>query len=157
MAISPVGKRLPSISGHTLSRRKVRFPESLAGFPSVLLVAYRRGTQEDLDRWIEFISASAPHLVWYEVPTIPNLIWRPLAGWIDSGMRGGVPQEKWSKVVTIYEDATKLRDFIGDNGNDLTHLVVLDSEGVVAWFNPNGYSEQAASELVALLRRLEVK
>jgi hypothetical protein len=154
MANNPVGKRLPSISGETLSRLRVRFPENLVGSPAVLLVAYRRGTQHDLDRWIEFLSLKAPQLVWYEVPTIPSLIWRPLAGWIDAGMRSGVPQDKWSRVVTVYEDAAKLRGFIGDNGRDMTHLVVLNSDGIVVWFNPNGYSEEAASELLGHLRRL---
>jgi hypothetical protein len=157
MATNPVGKRLPSISGQTLSRSKVRFPESLAGYPAVLLVAYRRGTQQDLDRWIGFISANAPEVVWYEVPAIPSVIWRPLAGWIDSGMRSGVPQDKWSRVVTLYEDAAKLRDFIGDNGRDLTHMVVLNSEGTVVWFNTNGYSEEAASELLRFLRSLAME
>jgi hypothetical protein len=156
MKSNPIGKRLPSISGETLSRVKLRFPENLIGFPAVLLVAYRRGTQPDLDRWIEFISVNAPQLLWYEVPAIPSLIWRPLAGWIDSGMRSGVPQEKWLRVVTLYEDAAKLRDFIGDNGRDMTHLVVLNSEGVVVWFNSNGYSEETASELLRLLRRLDL-
>jgi len=157
MTNDPVGKRLPSISGETLSRLKVRFPDDLVGSPAVLLVAYRRGTQHDLDLWIEFLSLKAPQLVWYEVPTIPSLIWRPLAGWIDSGMRSGVPQDKWPSVVTLYEDAAKLRDFIGDNGRNLTHLVVLSSDGTVVWFNPNGYSEEAASELLGLLGHLASK
>jgi hypothetical protein len=157
MKVNPVGKRLPSISGQTLSSSRVRFPEDLLGFPSVLLIAYRRGTQQDLDRWIEFLSLKAPQLVWYEVPAIRNLIWRPLAGWIDAGMRNGVPQDKWSRVVTLYEDAAKLGEFIGDNGMDLTHLVVLNSDGIVAWFNPNGYSEEAASELLELLQRLAMR
>lgn len=157
MTINPVRKRLPSISGQTLSRTKVHFPESLAGSPAVLLVAYRRGTQADLDRWIEFISTNIPELVCYEVPTIPSLIWRPLAGWIDSGMRGGVPKEKWSKVTTIYEDAVKLRNFIGDNGRDLTHLILLDSEGTVVWFNDEGFSRETATELLARHRQLSTK
>jgi hypothetical protein len=140
-----------------LSRTKVRFPESLLGSPAVLLVAYRRGTQLDLDLWVEFITANVPKLVWYEVPTISSIVWRPLAGWIDSGMRSGVPQEKWPRVATLYEDAAKLRDFIGDNGKYLTHLVVLNSDGVVVWFNADGYSEEAGNELLRLLQNLGVR
>jgi hypothetical protein len=157
MTNDPVGKRLQSISGETLSRLKICFPENLAGSPAVLLVAYRRGTQHDLDRWIEFLSLKAPQFIWYEVPTIPSLIWRRFAGWIDSGMRSGVTQDKWPRVVTLYGDAAKLRDFVGDNGRNLTHLVVLSSDGTVVWFNPNGYSEEAASELLDLLLRLASK
>lgn len=157
MTVNPVGKRLPSISGQTLSGVRTRFPEDLLGSTSVLLIAYRRGTQQDLDRWIEFLSLKAPQLAWYEVPAIRSLIWRPLAGWIDSGMRNGVPKDKWSRVVTLYEDAAKLGEFIVDNGKDLTHLAVLNSDGIVAWFSANGYSEESASELLELLQRLATK
>jgi hypothetical protein len=72
-------------------------------------------------------------------------------------MRSGVPEEKWAKVVTLYDDATKLRDFLGDSGRDLTHMVVPSSDGTVVWFNPNGYCEEAASELLGLLRRFATK
>jgi hypothetical protein len=59
-------------------------------------------------------------------------------------------REYWS------EDAAKLRDFIGDNGKYLTHLVVLNSDGVVVWFNADGYSEEAGNELLRLLQNLGV-
>jgi hypothetical protein len=69
-------------------------------------------------------------------------------------MRGGVPQEAWSSVVTLYEDAPKLRDFLGDYGGTTTHLVLLDREGDVAWFNAGGFSERAGASLLEALERL---
>ena len=121
----------------------------------MLLVAYRRDTQEDVDRWLQFLANDWPRVTRYEVPTVAGVIWRPLAGWIDSGMRGGVPENKWSSVVTMYGgDATRLRDFLGDYGGPSAHVVVLDANGVVAWFNAEGYSDERAREFSGVLRRL---
>lgn len=151
---SPVGKRLPSVKGQALSRTVVKFPEDLAGSPAILMVAYRRGTQADVDRWTAFLAERAPNTVRYELPTIANIIWRPMAGWIDSGMRGGVPQEAWSSVVTLYDDASKLRDFLGDCGGYTAHMVLLDREGKVAWFNAGGFSERTGESLLDVLQAL---
>jgi len=121
----------------------------------VLLVAYRRDTQEDLDRWMQFLANDWPQVTRYEVPTIAGIIWRPLAGWIDSGMRGGVPENKWSSVVTLYGgDAARLRDFLDDYGAPSAHVVVLDANGMVVWFNAEGYSDEGARELSDILRTL---
>ena len=70
-------------------------------------------------------------------------------------MRSGVPRNKWPRVVTIYDDAPKLRDFLGDSGQDLTHVAVLDRKDTVVWFNSEGFSEQNGQELLNLLGRIK--
>jgi hypothetical protein len=154
---NPLGKKLPSITGQSLSEKAVRLPDDVTGSPAVLLVAYRRGTQEDVDRWMAFLNEKAPGLSFYEVPTIAGILWRPMAGWIDSGMRRGVPQEKWPKVVTVYGDASVLRDFLGDYGGYTTHVVLLDGEGKVAWFNAGGFSERSAETFLSALGCITAK
>jgi hypothetical protein len=70
-------------------------------------------------------------------------------------MRGGVPENKWSSVVTLYGgDATRLRDFLGDCGVPSAHVVVLNANGMVVWFNAEGYSDIRAREFSDVLRRL---
>lgn len=150
----PLGKKLPSVAGNSLAGGEVRFPEDLAGRPAVLLVAYRRGTQPDVDRWMAFVGKEAPGVALFEVPTIPNPVWRPVSGWIDSGMRGGVPRVKWGAVVTLYGDAPLLRDFLGDRGGYTTHVVLLDREGRVAWFDAGGFTEESARALAGAIRAL---
>lgn len=147
-APTPVlGARLPSVRGTSLAGEAVRLPEDLAGAPAVLLVAYRRGTQSDIDRWMAFLEGSHPGLKHLEVPAIASPVWRPLAGWIDSGMRRGVPQDKWSAVVTLYEDAGELKNFLGDPGGYGALVVLLDKAGAVRWFGTGGFSDEAAGAL----------
>jgi hypothetical protein len=143
---SPLDKMLPAVTGTNLAGAKVTLPDDLRGKPSVLLVAYRRGTQADVDRWISFVSQTMPGLTFLEVPTIANPVWRPLAGWIDGGMKRGVSQERWHQVVTLYEDAPILKDFLGDRGGHATHVVLLDDSGRVRWFYAGGFTEASAAD-----------
>lgn len=153
-AASPLGRRFPAAAGSSLAGRRVVIPDDLAGAPALLLVAYRRGTQVDVDRWQTFASDRLPGLYRLEVPVIPNPIYRPLAGWIDGGMRGGVPRDLWDDVVTIYQDGTVVRGFLGDHGGLTTHAVLLDHEGVVRWFEAGGLSAEAGERLVEVCAAL---
>jgi len=121
------------------------------GAPALLLCAYRRGTQSDIDRWAAFAGRELPQLAVFELPIIPALIWRPLQGWIDGGMRGGVPHAQWSNVVTLYEDGAKARAFIGDGGGDRAQVMLLDAAGMVAFHDAGGFRESSARRLAAAL------
>ena len=144
-----VGRRFPSVSGKALSGEVVRLPEDVAGAPALLLCAYRRGTQADADRWAAFAERELPGLAVWELPIIPSLVWRPLQGWIDGGMRGGVPPGLWSRVVTIYDDGGPVRAFVGDGGGFRTQVVLLDAQGVVAFHDSGGFRDDAAERLAA--------
>jgi len=149
-----LGRRFPSVTGRALSGEVVHFPEDLAGAPALLLCAYRRGTQADADRWAAFAERELTGLAVYELPIIPSPVWRPLQGWIDAGMRGGVPASLWSSTVTLYGQGAAARDFIGDSGGLRTQVVLLDDAGVVAFHDAGGFSEEAAARLEAAVAAL---
>ncbi len=146
-----VGRRFPAVTGTALSGERVRLPRDLLGAPALLLVAYRRRAQDDVDRWAAFVRREAPGLRVLELPVIPALIWRPLQGWIDGGMRGGVPRPQWSNVVTVYDDGAVVRDFVGDPGAPVASAVLLDAGGVVRAVEAAGFSEDAGRRLLAAL------
>jgi hypothetical protein len=150
-----VGRPFPAVLGHALSGEIVRFPKDVAGAPAVLLIAYRRAAQSDIDRWLAALARRAPDTIVYEVPTIPSLLYRPLAGWIDAGMRGGVPQPQWRRVVTIYGDGSVVRDFVGEADRPVAHVVVLDGAGVVRSFHAGGQTEEAVEALVTALHAMD--
>ncbi len=145
------GRRFPSVAGVALSGDHVRFPEDTLGAPALLLCAYRRGTQADIDRWAAFAARELPQLAVYELPIIPALVWRPLQGMIDGGMRGGVPRAQWSRVVTLYEEGAKARAFIGDGGGNRAQVLLLDAAGKVAFHDAGGFRQSAARRLAAVL------
>jgi hypothetical protein len=150
----PIGRTFPWVAGTALSGSRVRFPDDLAGAPALLLIAYRRGAQSDVDRWAAFARREAPGLKVLEVPVIPALVWRPFRGMIDGGMRGGVPKPQWSSVVTVYDDGAAVRDFVGDPGAPVAHATLLDAGGVVRALESGGFGEDAGRRFLAQLAAL---
>ena len=149
-----LGRRFPSAAGRDLSGARVRLPDAVLGAPALLLVAYRRAAQADVDRWVAFAHREAPGLTVLELPVIPALIWRPLRGWIDAGMRGGVPQDQWSSVVTLYGEGAAVRDFVGDRGAPVAHATLLDADGTVRCLEAGGFGDAAGRRLIAALAGL---
>jgi hypothetical protein len=149
-----VGRLFPSVTGTALSGELVRIPEDFAGAPVLLLCAYRRGTQADVDRWAAFAERRLSGLAVRELPIIASPLWRPLQGWIDGGMRGGVPPSLWGRVVTLYAQGAAARAFIGDGGGQRAQVVLLDAAGVVAFHDAGGFGDGTAEALAGAVAAL---
>jgi hypothetical protein len=157
----PVGEAFPSVEGESLEKVGTELPESLAGRPAVLLVGYRQNTQFDIDRWLMGLLqagvGTAADAALLEVPTIPGLLPTMASGWIDDGMRSGIPREDWGSVVTLYGGAAEpVAEMTGTENGRLARVLVLDAEGRVVWFDDEGYSARkamAVADLVASMAR----
>lgn len=150
----PTGTIFPSVEGTRLDQRTLNIPEELAGQPALLLVAYRMRSQFDCDRWLLGVVQSGTEIAVYEVPTIDGMIPGMFAGSIDSGMRSGIPPEDWATVVTVYDDADKITQFLG-NENDLpARVVLLDGDGRVVFFHDEGFSVRVLGKLQAAIQAL---
>ena len=151
---NPVGETFPSVAGQSLEEERVELPGALAGEPAIILVGYKQRSQFDIDRWIMgLIQADAPGRI-IELPTIPGLVPSAFSGWIDDGMRAGIPEEDWGVVVTLYGSAAtpvaKLTGNIGSNAR----VLVLDPDGEIVWFADRGYSATQALEAARITRAL---
>ena len=74
---------------------------------------------------------------------------RMFAGFIDGGMRSGIPEEDWAAVVTVYEEGHKLAQFTGNEGSRNGRVLLLDGAGKVAFYHDRGYSVGSLKKLVA--------
>jgi hypothetical protein len=137
----PTGRPFPSVVGRSLEGEEVRLPEACEGGPAVLLLGYVQKAQFDADRWLYGLLQADLGTAVYEVPTIPGLFPRALAGTIDSGMRSGIPSEDWGSVVTVYGSAAEeLVAFTGNENPRNIRVLLLDAEGRVIWFHDRGFS-----------------
>ncbi len=150
----PVGEVFPAVVGESLEKERVELPAALAGEPAIVLVGYTQRSQFDLDRWIMgLIQADAPGRI-MEVPTIPGLVASFASGWIDDGMRAGIPEEDWGAVVTLYGSAaTPVAKLTGNTGSN-ARVLVLDPDGVIVWFTDRGYSATQALDVARITRAL---
>lgn len=151
----PVGDAFPSVQGKALSGESVDIPKAYAGAPVILMVGYLQETQFDLDRWTFGIMQAKPPVKAVEIPTIPGLVPSMISGWIDSGMRSGIPEEDWPAVVCVYgAPAQKIVDLTGNRGGRNGRILLLDGEGRVRWFHDRGFSAAKLAELDAAARAL---
>jgi hypothetical protein len=151
----PTGELFPTVTGTSLQGHEVELPEAFRGGPTILLVGYLQETQFDLDRWLMGLLMAEAPVPFFEVPTIPGLAPTAISGWIDDGMRSGIPEEDWGAVVTCYgSDADPIAALTGTENGRNTRVLLLDGDGRVTWFHDRGFSARLALELVDEARAL---
>lgn len=144
----PTGEVFPTVSGTSLAGDAVSLPALGAGAPLLLLVGYEQEAQFDLDRWLLGLDQAGWRMRTLEVPTLPGLFPRLLAGTIDGGMRRGIPAEDWASVVTVYGDASRIAEFTGNEDGLTGRVLLLDRAGKVVFFHDRGFSVGRLKALV---------
>lgn len=149
---NPSGEVFPSVVGQSLEKERVELPAAFAGAPAVLLVGYKQRTQFDIDRWLMGLMQAGVDARIVEIPTIPGLTASFASGWIDDGMRAGIPEEEWPSVITLYGSAaTPVAELTGTEAGQTTRVLVLDGSGRIVWFDDEGYSARKALEVAELV------
>ena len=134
----------PSISSHALNGEIVSLPADCRGFVTLIAIAFQRGAQGMIESWYEPFSrefGDNPEVRFYEIPMIGSAYWRMVSGWIDSGMRSGIPVAKHPFVVTYYGDVFPYRRDLGMEDPALAYMFLLDREGRIRW-RAKGYGEE---------------
>lgn len=147
-----LNQTFPQVQGTALSGEEVTIPDDYRGKPTVLLIGYLQKAQFDIDRWIlGLLQADVPVQI-VEVPTIAGMVPQMVQGFIDNGMRSGIPKEDWASVVTVYADAEKIITTLGNERPQSAQVVVLNDKSEIIWSSNRGYS---ASQLLELKRAIE--
>ena len=151
----PVGQPFPAVAGEALDGKAWKIPQDLAGKPAIVLVGFVQDSQFDIDRWLLGITQAETPVPFLELPTIKGLAPRMFKGTIDDGMRGGIPQEDWRGVITLWgDDAKRVVELTGNEQPNNARVLLLDAEGRIAWFADRGYSANGMVALDARAREL---
>jgi hypothetical protein len=150
----PTGETFPTVRGGALDGRDVDIPAAFAGKPALLLIGYEQQTQFDLDRWALALQQTGVKVAAYEIPTIPGMVPGLFSGFIDGGMRRGIPEEDWGGVITVYGDGAKIAEFTGNRDGLPGRIVLLDGQGRVVFFHDRGFSPGTLAKLRAALELL---
>lgn len=150
-----VAERFPTLDTVSLSGRRVRVPDDLAGRPALLLLGFQRWHQEMIDGWLgplARLQADFPHLEVYEVPVISRF-YLPARSLIDGGMVRGTPDPAArARTLTAYANVGKTVSALGLAGPENVALRLLDSSGRVVWRGRGVYdSDQLAAVRQAVL------
>jgi len=155
-ALRPVPAGFPEVTGIDLEGREIRLPTELGGSPRIVVVAFERRQQADVDTWIrasEPLLRKRPAARLYEVPVIGSSS-APFRLWVNNGMRAGIPDEAARRrTVTVYTDRDGFLSTVGARPESITAFL-LDDRGRIAWRADGPADEQKVSELAAAIDAL---
>jgi hypothetical protein len=84
-----------------------------------------------------------------ETPTISSGKWGWMAGFIDGGMRSGIPDpEARARTITLYTDVSLFNQALNIESVDTIYAVLLDEEGEVIEMVEGDYSVDKLRKLL---------
>ena len=133
---NPAAPTFPQVTGDNLNGRHFEIPSQLDAPFNILLVAFYRGQQDDVNTWLDVareMAAGHANVEYYELPTI-NSAWGLVHNWIDGGMRSGIPDSgARDRTITLYTDTGKFRELAGIDSPERIWVGLVDREGRVYW------------------------
>jgi len=148
----------PQVKASNLNKKVLQLPADLQGHPRLVLVAFERQQQQDVDTWLAVMPAlqkEHPGLAYYELPTISRL--NGMVRWfIDNGMRGGIPDPaQRERTITLYLDKAPFEKALAIGSEKQIHALLLDRDHKVIWRAEGRYSAEKGTALAAALARLK--
>lgn len=143
--------RFPSVEGSSLEGEHFVLPSDLKGELNVVLVAFTREQQADVDSWTPFLKTaveSRHEVRVYEIPTLGRR-YRLMRPFIDGGMRRGIPDAAVrAATITLYIDKSPFRESLRLPDEDRIYVLLVDKQGRVYWRGDGRFNERAGAELV---------
>jgi hypothetical protein len=153
-AVPDTSLRFPVVQGRSLTGRRVTLPADFEGGLNVVLVAFKRRQQDDVDTWMPHLrelTASRPGLRVYELPTLAGS-YRLMRTFIDGGMRGGIPDSAVrAATITLYIDKRPFKAALRIPNEDEIHIFLVERGGRIRWRAAGPFTLEAAVHLEAAL------
>lgn len=143
--------QFPRVEGRNLEGERFVLPSDFKSPLNVVLVAFQREQQSDVDSWTPFLKALAARrrdLQVYELPTLGRR-YRVMRSFIDGGMRRGIPDSAVrAATITLYIDKAPFRESLRLRDEDRIYVLLVDRTGRVFWRAEGRFDERAGAELV---------
>ena len=117
-------------------------PADFAADRTLVVVAFQRGQQSRVDRWIERavgagvppttrgVTGSIPVAV-VEVPVLSTQ-WRPVRRFIDGGMTASIGDpDLLTRTITVYTDVAAFQRSLAIPSSNVVHALVVDRDGTI--------------------------
>ena len=151
-AAAPEGT-FPKLTASNLEGKALSLPEDFAGDRNLLLIAFQREQQHNVDTWLHQMKRfeSSPGFHYYELPTIDKL--NPFFRWfINSGMRRGIhDRNARARTITLYLDKPSFRNVLHIPDEKRIYAILVDRSGRVLWRTEGDFDEAKAASLQAAL------
>jgi len=142
--------KFPELKASNLESREFNLPQDFGGERNLVLIAFQREQQEQLDTWLKEMKRfqeADPGFQYYEMPTIEKL--NAMARWfIDSGMRRGIPDKSArARTVTLYIDKKPFEESLQLPTEKTVYALLVDRSGNVLWRADGTFDESKGESL----------
>lgn len=146
----------PRVTASNLEKQRFVLPRDFAGDRNIVVIAYKRRQQADVDTWIPWLNrivAARRDVRWYELPTISKTTGTLLGWFIDRGMRRGIADiRQRRRTITLYLDKDRFRKTLGlPDGEDMIHILVVTRRGDILGRASGRFSDAGAAAIKAAL------
>ncbi len=148
--------RFPPLKANNLSGQSVAMPSGFEGEVNLLLIAFQREQQSDVDTWLMRLPSLVqqyPQMRYYELPTIDksNPIFRFV---LRIGMRAGIPdKQQRARTITLHLDKSSFKKSLGIETESSIYALLVDQSGRVLWREEGLYTDAKAQSLIAALAK----
>jgi len=148
--VAQMDVKFPSIEGKALSGAAFRAPEGFSKKHNLVLVAFLREQQKDVDTWIprlEALADSSEGFAFYEFPVLDKM--NAVARFfIYRGMRGGIPSERArARTVTFHIDKGDFKARLGIIDESKICLFLVRPDGTIIWQSSGTWSRERENAL----------
>jgi hypothetical protein len=150
----PAAPTFPAVEGENIDGKRFRLPGDFEGDLNVVLIAFQRDQQEQVDTWVPALRQLGTEFKtvrYYELPTIKEM--GRLMRWvITSGMSRGIDDPlARAATITLFIDKESFRTSLDIRHEDAITLVVVDRNGRVYWQTVGVYTAEKEKALRTVL------
>jgi hypothetical protein len=142
--------KMSTVEAETLSEKALILPRDLPGEKTLILIAFARKQQSNIDTWINGMNLKEAKFAWIETPVI-DPFYGFFSGFIQRGMRKGIPDSAdRERTVTIFTSRIEFLKSMGlPESTDNIYAVVVDRSGNVLSKAEGDYTAMKAETLLS--------
>lgn len=151
-------RRFPHVDGSNLEGKRFALPGDFEAEYNVVLVAFRREQQADVDSWLPFLreqKLAERGIRVYELPTL-NRSYRWVRGFIDGGMARGIPAKATREAtITLYIDKAPFKQALAIASEERIVTLLVARDGRVLWRADGRFAPATGAELIGAIDALQ--
>lgn len=149
-------KVFPEVSGKNLKRKKLTFPSDFPADFTIVLMAFQRHQQWDIDTWLPFVQQlenDYRDLAYVELPVVYKM--GPLGQFmLNEGMRAGIPDQKArERTITLYLNKTSFLNKLGIDSQEKIQILLVTKAGEVLFREEGKFTPEKEAALRGTLSK----